>query len=100
MVDPAVANGLRRREIDVLTTQEGEQLSFSDEDQLALAVREGRVLFTMDEDFLVMAAQSQEHCGIAFLAQRNYTIGRAVNGMVRLWENRTPESMQGQVEYL
>lgn len=54
----------------------------------------------MDEDFLEMAASNRDHCGIVFLAQRNFTIGRAVNGIVRIWESRTPESMAGQLEFL
>lgn len=84
----------------MLTTRDTGQLASSDEQQLAFAVREGRILFTMDEDFLEMAASNRDHCGIVFLAQRNFTIGRAVNGIVRIWESRTPESMAGQLEFL
>ncbi|MBI3924132.1 MAG: DUF5615 family PIN-like protein [Armatimonadetes bacterium] len=66
MMDPDIAKGLRRRGIDVLTTQEARKLGKPDPDQLALAHGEGRVLFTMDADFLRLHAAGRDHSGIAF----------------------------------
>ncbi len=48
-VNPAVATGLRRRDVDVLTTQEADMLGASDEEHLALATSQNRVVFTQDE---------------------------------------------------
>src|SRR5438552_4830896 len=48
----ALAAGLRRRGVDVTTTPEAGLLHASDEEHLAFAQREVRVLFTQDEDFL------------------------------------------------
>ena len=100
MVPPTVASGLHRRAVDVLTTQEAGQVGASDEEQLAFAIRERRAIFTMDEDFLEMAAQNHEHHGVVFLAQRRFTVGRAVHGLFRLWEARTPDSLAGIVDFL
>jgi uncharacterized protein with PIN domain len=54
-VDPAIADGLRRRGVDVTTTQEAGLLRSSDEEQLAFVISEGRILVTHDEDFLARA---------------------------------------------
>ena len=46
--DPAIAEGLRRRGIDVTTTQQAGMLQAPDEAQLGFIQAEGRVLFTED----------------------------------------------------
>ncbi len=47
-----IADGLRRRGIDVTTTPDVDLISASDEDQTAFALAQGRVIFTLDKDFL------------------------------------------------
>jgi predicted nuclease of predicted toxin-antitoxin system len=47
----AIADGLRRRGIDVTTTPGASLISASDEEQTAYALAAGRVIFTMDKDF-------------------------------------------------
>jgi predicted nuclease of predicted toxin-antitoxin system len=49
-----VCQGLRRRGIDLLTTQESGNLGASDVDQLAFATGQNRVLITFDTDLLVL----------------------------------------------
>ncbi|MEG3849128.1 DUF5615 family PIN-like protein [Microcoleus sp. herbarium19] len=51
-VESAIADGLRRRSIDVTTTPEVGLLGASDEEQVAFALVQGRVIFTYDADFL------------------------------------------------
>jgi predicted nuclease of predicted toxin-antitoxin system len=46
----AVVRGLRERGVDTLTVSEAGMLGASDEEHLAYALREGRVLFTQDDD--------------------------------------------------
>jgi predicted nuclease of predicted toxin-antitoxin system len=55
-VPRAVTQGLQRRGIDVLTTQEAGMLGMADDQQLAFAISQGRVVFTQDDDFLALAA--------------------------------------------
>jgi arylsulfatase A-like enzyme len=49
---PPIAAGLRGHGIDVTTTADAQLLSADDEDHVAFALREGRVIFTNDADFL------------------------------------------------
>ncbi len=62
----AIAEGLRRRGIDVTTTPEVGLLGAIDEDQLAYCLAEGRVIFSYDDDLLRLAASGVEHAGIAY----------------------------------
>src|SRR4051794_26601769 len=48
----AISQGLRRRNIDALTSQEDETTERDDDSLLARASDLGRLLFTQDEDFL------------------------------------------------
>jgi predicted nuclease of predicted toxin-antitoxin system len=65
-VDPAVAEGLRRRGVDVTTTRAADLMHASDDKQLEYALAEGRTLVTHDEDFLTMAKNGVLHAGIAY----------------------------------
>ncbi|MFM7577922.1 MAG: DUF5615 family PIN-like protein, partial [Microcystaceae cyanobacterium] len=49
-VSNAVAEGLRRRGIDVTTTPEQNLIGVSDREQLTFAFEQGRVIFTQDND--------------------------------------------------
>lgn len=55
-VAKAVASGLRRRGIDILTIAEADLLGAEDEDLLAFVRQEKRVIVTQDRDFLRIAA--------------------------------------------
>jgi predicted nuclease of predicted toxin-antitoxin system len=54
-VPHAIAEGLRRRGIDVTTTVEAGLRSATDDVHLAYAVEQRRVVVTNDPDFLVLA---------------------------------------------
>ncbi|NEP11383.1 MAG: hypothetical protein F6K14_14465 [Symploca sp. SIO2C1] len=47
-VERAIAEGLRRRNINVTTTPEAELLGVTDKEQLAFAIAQQRVIFTQD----------------------------------------------------
>jgi len=64
-VPRAVVRGLRERGVDVLTVSEAGLLGASDEEHLARAFAEGRVIFTRDTDFLRLHDTGREHAGIA-----------------------------------
>ena len=100
MVDPAVAGGLRRRGMDVLTTGEAGRLSTTDIDQLEFATQQGRILFTQDDDFLVLGVGGREHAGIAYLHQQHFTVGRAVRGLLGLCERVSPAEARSRVFFL
>jgi predicted nuclease of predicted toxin-antitoxin system len=64
-VSHAIASGIRRRGIDVTTTQEAGLMGAIDEAHVAFALLAGRVIFTQDEDFLRIHAARIPHPGIA-----------------------------------
>ena len=98
-VSLAVASGLRRRGIDVLTTQDAEMLGASDEAHLQLALEENRVLFTQDADFLRLDASSFEHAGIVYVKQQT-PIGYVVRQLTLLYQVLSQEEIQNKVEFL
>jgi predicted nuclease of predicted toxin-antitoxin system len=65
-IDPDIAEGLRRRSIDVTTTIEAGLEHATDEAQLAFAHTEQRVLVTRDRDFLVLNARAFLKLGLHF----------------------------------
>ncbi|MDW8327610.1 MAG: DUF5615 family PIN-like protein [Anaerolineales bacterium] len=75
-IPQAVAQGLRRRGVDVLTAQEADRCSLPDESQLAFAAQTGRVLVTFDADFLALAASGVRHNGLIFCSATKYTCRR------------------------
>jgi hypothetical protein len=98
-VPTAVTAGLRLRDVDVLTAQEADMLAASDKDHLALAVRERRVLFTQDADFLRLHATGMLHSGIAYAPQQT-PIGNIVRGLMLIYQVLEPEDMVNHVEFL
>jgi uncharacterized protein with PIN domain len=98
-VAKAVVRGLRQRGVDVLTVPEAELLGASDEDHLARARSEGRVLVTQDTDFLRLHAAGVEHAGIAF-APPDFSVGRVIRGLMLIYDILDPAEMFQHVEYL
>jgi predicted nuclease of predicted toxin-antitoxin system len=96
----AVAEGLRRRGVDVTTTPETGLLQATDEEQFAHCLREGRVLFTHDRDFLRLHAAGVPHAGIAYCAKDTKSIGIVIQGLILIWEILDPLEMTGRVEFL
>ena len=99
-VAKAVATGLRKRGIDVLTIAESGLLGAEDEDLLAFAEEEDRVMVTQDQDFLRLAAEAEgDHPGMTYAPQ-----GRSMGELVRLLDLLTQVSdageMRGRVEYI
>jgi hypothetical protein len=97
-VNPAIAAGLRQRGIDVTTTQETGLLQAADDDQLAFATRQQRVLVTHDRDFL--RPGFEPHAGIAFCARDKYAIGGLIRALLTLWSSVTAEEMVNRVVFL
>jgi predicted nuclease of predicted toxin-antitoxin system len=97
---PAIAEGLRRRGIDVTTTLDAGLLSTLDEDQTAHCLTEGRVIFTQDRDFLRINAAGIPHAGIAYCHQQKLSIGDIIRRLTQIWEQMEPEEMRDWVIYL
>ncbi|MBD2678703.1 MULTISPECIES: DUF5615 family PIN-like protein [Nostoc] len=81
----AIANGLRRRGIDVTTTPEQGMIGQSDEQQLEFAISQNRVIFTQDTDFLRLHHTGFFHPGIVYCSQKSKSIGESLQGLILVW---------------
>ncbi len=98
-VPSAVTAGLRLRGIDVLTVLDAGRLGASDEEHLALALSDARVIVTQDVDFLQLAALGHPHAGIVYASQQT-SIGAMVRGLMLIFHVLSAEDMMGTVEFL
>ena len=98
-VSKVVVNGLRQRGVDVLTVAEVGMLGASDEEHLAFARREVRVLFTLDEDFLRLHASGAEHAGLV-CARQQTPVSETIYGLMLIYEVMAPDEMKGHLEYI
>ena len=99
-VNPAIADALRIRNIDVSTTILTWLSAASDEEQLAFAVRESRVLVTHDRDFLVLAARGVPHAGICYCHQHARSVSELIKTLSLLAYCVDAADMQNKVEFL
>lgn len=100
----SITRGLRRRGVDVLRVQDDGHANTDDELILDRAAALGRVVFTRDEDFLVIAQARQVNgipfAGVVYAHPLGPSIGDCVSDLETIavvsalpeWENR--------VEYL
>jgi predicted nuclease of predicted toxin-antitoxin system len=99
-VPQAVADGLRRRGVDVLILQAAGRSGLPDAEQLDFASQQGRVMVTMDSDYLILAAQSISHTGIAYVKPGTRSIGQLIQKLKLIHDVLTPAEMENHVEYL
>jgi predicted nuclease of predicted toxin-antitoxin system len=95
----AVAKGLRQRGVEVMTLVEANMLGASDEEHLAFARSEHRVLVTHDDDFLRLAAKGTSHAGIVYIPRRR-AVGAIIRGLIVLARTFTGKAMRDHVEFL
>jgi len=98
-VPPAIAAGLRRRGIDVTTTSDAGLAGADDIDHIAYALANQRVIFTNDEDYLVLNDQGVDHAGIVFCQQGSRSIGEIIRFLTLLHACLMAADMQGTVEF-
>jgi len=99
-IPSAVARGLRRRGVDILTAQEADRCGVTDQEQLLFSTSQGRVLVTFDADFISLAIQGTEHAGIAFCAASKYSIGELIYVLLLVQDALQPDDMHNHIEFL
>jgi len=103
-VPEPIAKGLRRLQVEVLTTPEAGNRELPDQEQLAYAHEHSLVLVTHDEGFLSLAArrtaEGREHSGVIYGHQLRYSIGERIRRLKALTESREPEQLQNLVHFL
>jgi predicted nuclease of predicted toxin-antitoxin system len=99
-VSNAIAQGLRRRGIDVTTTPEKGLIGASDLQQITFALSENRVIITHDDDFVALHHSGIPHAGITYCNQARRTIGEILNQLNLIWEVLEPEDISNKLEFL
>jgi predicted nuclease of predicted toxin-antitoxin system len=103
-VPKAITRELRKRGVDVLTSQEDGAGRLSDSDLLDRARSLDRVLFSRDEDLLREATKRQRagviFAGVLYGHQLKVTIGQCVRDLELIALAGNPEEFRGQVIYL
>ncbi len=99
-VKPAIPKELRKRGVDVLTTQEARRANqgIGDSDQLAYATSLGRVLVTQELREFGPLAGTQHHSGIIIL-QKKTSIGNYLDFLEAAALVYDPEYMRNRLEY-
>lgn len=103
-VPAAITEGLRRRGIDVVTSQEDGTREEDDATLLARATELNRVLFTQDNDFLRIAAGCQQSGrpfrGVIYAHQQRVSIGRLVEDLELVLTCCSEEELENRVTYV
>jgi Domain of unknown function (DUF5615) len=100
MTTSAVADGLRRRGVDVTTSRERGLLESPDMQQFSFALSELRVLVTHDEDFMALAKAGAQHAGIAYCHPQLRSIGQIIAALLLLRDCLSPDDMRNHLEFL
>jgi Domain of unknown function (DUF5615) len=103
-VPSSITAALRRRGIDVITSQEDGTRNSSDVELLARATQLNRVLFTQDFDLLRIASQWQKEgsafAGVVFAHQQGIGIGQCIQDLELLSKCASADELRIQVVYL
>ncbi len=101
--DRRVSEGLRRRELDIVTAHELNLLGASDEVHLERASASGRVIVTQDSDFLRLANEfltaGREFPGVIH-CRPGIPVGEAIRQIQEIALTRDPASMVNQIAWV
>ncbi len=99
-VNPAIAEGLRRRGVDVTTAREQGLLEAPDASHVQFANHESRVIVTHDQDFLAWASSAADHAGIVYTQMDALSVGQVIRGLMTIVDLLEPAEMRNHVEFL
>ena len=88
-----------------MTAADAGRLSLSDEDQLAWAAQQGRVVYSFNVgDFHYLhstfLAEERSHSGIILASQQRYSIREQLRGLSKLISGKSAEEMTNQLIFL
>jgi hypothetical protein len=101
----ALLNGLRHRGWDVTSSRERGLLRYSDDEQLAWAFEQSRVVYTYNAgDFFRMHNEflrtGKHHAGIIIGDQQTVTTGEVIRRLLRVGTAKTSSDMLDMLEFL
>ena len=85
--------------MDVATVADAGAIGAPDVDHLRSAQRQGRTVFTQDDDFLCLAACGEPHAGIVYAPQHT-SIRAMIQGLTLIHSVLDAEEIAGQIEFL
>jgi predicted nuclease of predicted toxin-antitoxin system len=103
-VPKAITTGLRLRGVDVLTSYEDGTDQLDDESLLERANELRRVLFTQDDDLLIIASKYQKNkktfSGVIYGHQLRVTIGVCIQDLEIISKNGEQKEIDNQIIFL
>lgn len=103
-VHGAITNGLRQRQVDVLTVQEDNRTGIADPEVLDRATELQRVLFSQDDDLLAEAKFRQMSAvtfpGVVFARQSKVSIGTCIRDLELIAKLGAIEEFVNGVQFL
>jgi hypothetical protein len=104
-MDDDLVQALRLRGADVQTAFEAGLVGRPDEEHLAYAAEEGRVLYTFNvRDFMRLHGEymtaGREHAGIVFGDQQRFGVGEQMRRLLRIISLRSAEELRSSYEFL
>jgi len=104
-VEKSLVAAFRNADLDVVTVNEIERQTYSDEEQLIWATEQGRVIYSYNRrDFCRLHSeflqQATNHAGIVLLQQQRYSIGQQLRGVLKLVSAIPAEQMVNQLVFL
>ena len=99
-VHGGIARALRNHGIDVTTAIDAGLLEARDEEHIAFALGENRVIITHDRHFLVLHAAGVEHAGIIYCHQQKYGVGELLQMLLLANACFDLDELRGRVEFL
>ena len=103
-VHRGITDGLRIRNVDVLTVQEDGRTGFRDPVILDRATELERVLFSQDDDFLTEATRRQQErknfSGVVYAHKLRVSVGDCVRDLEIIAKAAYPEELANRVQYL
>jgi uncharacterized protein with PIN domain len=104
-MDRDLLRALRARGVDVVAANEVGMVHRPDEEHLAYAASEGRVIYTFNVgDFCRLhgewMAAGQDHAGIIVARQQSYSVGEQMRRVLNLMAARSADDMRNRLEFL
>jgi hypothetical protein len=103
-VPSAITEGLRRRQIDVITSQEDGTREADDEVLLQRTTDLGRLLFSQDQDLLQIGnqwqAEGRSFAGLVYAPQQGTSIGRCVEDLELIAQCCTEEEVANRIVFV
>ena len=103
-VHRGITDGLRIRDVDVLTVQEDGRTGFQDPVILDRATELERVLFSQDDDFLAEASRRQQEkikfAGVVYAHKLRVSVGDCIRDLEIIAKAAYHKELANRIQYL